>query len=235
MASGRVRKMNASRRAFSKDMIALSGILTLGGCSILFPTWTYRYRLTVEVERDGKLQSGSSVIEVQREKGFTGIGGTFCGEAVVVDLGEAGLLFALLNGPYGGGSWPLFMPHHALASLLGTEDMVDEAVLDRLTRMDGVSAVLSAEDYPTFAHFRDINDPKSIEEVNPLDLAATFGAMTRLREVRMEMTRDPIAHDMYKIIPWIKSINGGYLDGANVGSAANNGMHGGYFTTGFKK
>ncbi|WP_426437213.1 hypothetical protein [Bradyrhizobium genosp. P] len=29
-----------------------------------YPTYTYRYRLTVNIEADGKLHSGSSVVEV---------------------------------------------------------------------------------------------------------------------------------------------------------------------------
>lgn len=43
--------------------ILLSPIATY---KFFYPTYTHRYRLTVNIDADGKLHSGSSVIEVQR-------------------------------------------------------------------------------------------------------------------------------------------------------------------------
>ena len=52
--------------------IALSIALVVGGsltmCKLAYPTYTYRYKMTINVEADGKLYSGSSVIEVRLVK-----------------------------------------------------------------------------------------------------------------------------------------------------------------------
>ena len=50
-------------------IIVLCVVLVIGGgvawCKLAYPTYTYRYRMTVEVMVDGAIRSGSSVIEVQ--------------------------------------------------------------------------------------------------------------------------------------------------------------------------
>lgn len=71
-------------------------------CNLLFPTYTHRYRLTVNIEADGKLHSGSSVIEVRRNdhgplEGL--LHGRFdeeiTGESPIVDLGKRGVVEAI--------------------------------------------------------------------------------------------------------------------------------------------
>src|ERR1700728_2429725 len=75
---------------------------------VSFPTVSYRYRLTVAVECDGQVHSGSSVIEVLlrfNPKWLPPSGGTYnvfvTGQAVLIDLGARGVLVAALGGnPY---------------------------------------------------------------------------------------------------------------------------------------
>ena len=67
---------------------------------IAFPSLTLRYRLTLEAEVDGEPKTGSSVVEVTYSKQINirsdlSIG--YRGEAVVLDLGSRGTLFALLK------------------------------------------------------------------------------------------------------------------------------------------
>jgi hypothetical protein len=45
---------------------------------------------------------------------------------------------------------------------------------------------------PMLVRFRDINDRNSIEEVNPLDLAAAYGPGVRLLRATFELTNDSI-------------------------------------------
>src|SRR2546427_12145951 len=69
-----------------------------------FPSETIRYRLALEAEVDGKPAVGSGVIEVTRQdttrifRTMGGIGAIVKGEAVFLDLGERGSVFALLHG-----------------------------------------------------------------------------------------------------------------------------------------
>jgi hypothetical protein len=79
-------------------------VASVGACNYLYPTYTYRYRLTPEVEMpDGSVRSGSSVVEVSTwvTPPWTIPPGSnqtsVTGEATPVDLGNGRLLVALLT------------------------------------------------------------------------------------------------------------------------------------------
>src|SRR4051794_8963358 len=83
-------------------LLAVVAGLYLAWISI-FPTVTVRYRLTIEALVDGRPATGSGIIEVRRSDttAIGSMGGTgflITGEAVAVDLGPKGQLFALLRG-----------------------------------------------------------------------------------------------------------------------------------------
>ena len=69
-----------------------------------FPSETIRYRLTLEAEIDGNPAVGSGVIQVKQFDttgvfgSMGGAGAEINGEAVVLDLGRSGPVFALLRG-----------------------------------------------------------------------------------------------------------------------------------------
>ena len=83
------------RRAFLGIIAAiiLAPLCFYFGYKLLYPTYTYRYRLSVEVETPDEIRSGSSVIEVRYEMfpelltERDHISRVF-GEAVFVDLGQ---------------------------------------------------------------------------------------------------------------------------------------------------
>ena len=70
---------------------------------IAYPSISLRYRLTLEAEIDGQTKSGSGVVEVTyRKRSSVGAVGrdvspSVRGEAVTLDLGARGALFALLK------------------------------------------------------------------------------------------------------------------------------------------
>jgi hypothetical protein len=85
--------------------IVLIIALLIGGAiawwKVNYPTYTYRYRTTVEVEVDGTVHSGSSVIEVGiNNQPPIGSAPPYVahlrGEAVFVDLGRGRNVIALL-------------------------------------------------------------------------------------------------------------------------------------------
>jgi hypothetical protein len=80
--------------------------LLVSGYLMMWPSYTYKYRMTVEVSTPEGIKTGSSVIEVtthQWPKFLSGItaGNTTessaVGEAPFVDLGARGMLFATLK------------------------------------------------------------------------------------------------------------------------------------------
>lgn len=109
-----------------RSVLALVGAL---GSLVLLPSSglagealpTYRYRLTVEVETPEGIKSGFSVIEVRTTMAgrvklpdANALAIDFIGEAVTVDLGKRGLLFALLRSEsvqgWAGGAMALVTP-----------------------------------------------------------------------------------------------------------------------------
>lgn len=202
-----------------RHFVALLGLSTLalgtGGCQLLGLQWRYRYRLTAEIESGGEVYSGSSVIEVTRDKGYTGINGRARGEAVAVDIPGARTVFILLRGNLGGVDWPFTMPHRAFAAQLGGVNMVDPKILDRLTRLEGVTSVLTPDIYPMFVRFRDIRDPATVEEIDPLDLAKTFGKSTRLLKVTATITSDGVTSGIEKKFGWFDSYLARHFDGSS--------------------
>jgi hypothetical protein len=159
-------------------------------------THVYRYRLTLEVTVNDKPHAGSGVIGVS----VTESAGLFLysssnihhgvrGEAVVVDLGERGALFVLLQdidrpqGP-GFGASPEYIVQSAFPPVPGP-DVMTSANMRRYAR-GGEKRDLKPGELPLLVRFRDISDPKTVERVDPSNLAATFGAGVKLTRVTIE-------------------------------------------------
>ena len=123
-------------------------------------TYSWRYKITVNVETPEGIKTGSAVREVtNRDNTISGekipeAGARISrikGEAVVVDLGESGVVFALIeHGSYG-----------ELYSAFGIQNASNTTEgFDRLTI--GAKAPLPEENWPMFVTFADMDDPKSV-------------------------------------------------------------------------
>lgn len=224
---------------------ALAGIaLLLPGCAVAGEDRTpdYRYRLTVEVDTPEGLRTGSSVIEVRTALADKPIlpdanvlDIQFKGEAVTVDLGERGLLFALLRSEsfqgWAGGVMALVTPSPAPAPGVNSyaawhERMVANTGVHELPRYAPWAHSPPGpqpkpgdppSDYPMLVRFRDINDPKTVERVDPDDLAASFGQGVKLRRITVELTDDAVTTGVEKMLPWLGTSVTGYLDGRFTG------------------
>ncbi len=110
---------------------------------IAYPVHTYRYRLTIDIEKNGIVHSGSSVIELITTRNLLLAGldnipewETYPrGEAVFVDLGDGDNLIALLVYP---GGW-----YFGATAILPSRVILGDAVARRGKALD----VLSTE-YP---------------------------------------------------------------------------------------
>ena len=208
-------------------------ILSACGSSAAGGTYpTYRYRLTVEVDKPEGLRTGSSVIEVHTGRawqysipnpGMLWI--SIRGEAVSVDLGRRGVLFALLRSEQliDWASTVLFLaaPQVPLAT---TRGLPNSSHLDFDLRFKAALALVGAQviprDYPDsigsrhqpgdppsawpmMVRFRNLADPKSVEKINPDDLSASFGAGVKLRRITVERTDDPVTFWITTRLPWL--------------------------------
>ncbi|PZP55671.1 MAG: hypothetical protein DI586_06150, partial [Micavibrio aeruginosavorus] len=127
------------------------------------------------------------------------------GEAVVIDLGRGQLLFALTSFddyqivfrafPYDGGG----------------------------TTVEGIEYYSHLKNAKTFlvpeqlrlVRFKNINDPKTVEEVKGQNLEATFGKGYKFNSASIEMTDKPVTWGIEKYLLWLPKRKNvmGYLGG----------------------
>lgn len=181
-------------------------------------SFIYRYRLSLEVATPEGLKRGSGVLQVHAfdYRGLAGDrgGAETYGEAVAVDLGPRGSLFALLKREYTGRSYTdefsadvLARAHHVER---GRGNYVPFA--RRVAAIADVVEVHPA-DLPMLVRFRDINNPATVEKVDPNNLAKSFGAGVKLQRATLQITSDPVTTGIEKRLGWLDGLKTGTITG----------------------
>jgi hypothetical protein len=162
---------------------------------------SYRFRMTVEVATPQGLRTGSSVMEVtaRRQSQFAPearpLVSELRGEAVVVDT-PSGPIFALLKLPHNDHTY-LQAVTFALAPDLREGGW--EPFLKAVKRLGGwfggAKADLPREDWPLMVRFRDLNDPKSVEQIDP--------AVTGVRRILVETTNHEVTSGIEQRLRWL--------------------------------
>lgn len=174
-----------------------------------YPTATVRYKLTVEIDTPEGVKTGSAVRDItiwrqpQLLPNIPTILSDVKGEAVVVDLGQRGVVFGLLRGA--GGAYDA---HRFLEKALPPPRVNAREYVLYYKNLDKASRALTPEAYPAFVYFRDIKDPKTVEALliyrnvgqgwitsQVLDkdrFTEAFGEGVALKSVTIEMTREPV-------------------------------------------
>ena len=96
----------------------------------------------------------------------------------------------------------------------------------------------AADNYPYFVRFRDVRDPKSVEQVDPDNLAKSFGPGYRLKSLTATFTDAPVTRGIEKRLGWLHSITGKNLDGSNlydINAPLNAQLNSGDFRRGLKE
>jgi hypothetical protein len=169
-------------------LLGAGGALALSGCSLLpFRKSTFHFRMHVDVMTPQGLRSGNGVLGLISEKAPTfGIatshGGTsLIGEAVIVELPD-GPLFTLLRRP--GAADSISLANMILDAMAprDPQDVSADTGIDQnrhvaWAREGSIRADLPAElpdpwgemkpAWPMMVRFGDLNDPKSVEAVDP--------------------------------------------------------------------
>jgi hypothetical protein len=191
------------------DTAALIVVVLVGGnfgFNAMYPSATIRYRLTLAVNTPEGIKTGSGVIEVTYAKAVRLLGSSaeittgVKGEAVVVDLGKRGILFALLKEGQSPRSAPEWIVTKAFGFPGGGIGSPPDTDIARLRTLRG-KAELPSEELPLLVRFRDIHDPTSVERVDPANLAASFGPGVRLARATIEITDDPVTTGIKKRLP----------------------------------
>lgn len=219
---------SSDRRAVLALFGALGSLVLLPGCGnakAALPD--YRYRLTVEIETSEGVRTGSSVIEVS-----TAVAGRnsiptpgvvshrLRGEAVTVDLGTRGLLFALLrsddNSDWASNVMFGFAPempavydsdgkfdstahfHARFTAMLKNREPI---VLPQ--RFRGSRYIEGGFARPMLVRFADIADPTTVEKVDPDNLAASFGPGVKIKRIIVQLTDDPVTTGIERHLGWL--------------------------------
>lgn len=190
-------------------MLAGGAAALLSGCG-LFGGNSYRYKIAAEVDTPEGMKTGFAVHETTVHKSSVDLGelspkqsSNTRGEAVAVDLPGAQTLFVLVPG------------EGAVINALTQNDTgawIDKAmqILDgdipagpQNIRFSKPENYNKSKEYPLLVRFRDINDPKSVELVQPDDLAASFGAGVKLRRLTVEVTDEDVTVGIRERLEWL--------------------------------
>ncbi|MCA9501315.1 MAG: hypothetical protein KC588_19150, partial [Nitrospira sp.] len=148
----------------------------------------------MEVEVDGQLYTGSSVVKVtvQESEPLTKqlgyplhFGAT--GEAAYVELPGNRYLFALLGGgPSNSG------PQTNAVNIF--EDRLPQRGIERFAVLSTsrFKTEIPESQYPLLVTFTDLTDPTTVKVVDPENLAATFGPGVSLKRLTLEITDEPV-------------------------------------------
>jgi hypothetical protein len=188
------------------------------------PHYTHHYRLTLEVEADGLVHTGSGVIEVVwRYRGTWGTPNlydawydTVRGQAVAVDLGRRGLLLARLEdeGYFGGAPIEKVGQIVVGGAIAGTpppadvENHIEDWLLDRAARralgqLEGRRLAIPPNVMPSLVWLPDARDPRSAVPVPNADSLGTLVADAHLRGAWIELTDDRVTTDLFERLPWL--------------------------------
>ena len=193
--------------------------LAISACASDDTAPDYRYRLTVEVETPEGLKTRSSVIEVKQRLVRPGsspanmaVERRVRGEAVAVDLPGGRTLFALLRSD-NNVDWASYVMQ-TLAPHTDSETFAQQ--LDNMLLLEGeivlprtfppVGHLEERSAYPMLVTFGNIDDPASVERVDPDDLAFTFGDGVSLKRITVQVTDDPVTTGIEQRLGWLGNI-----------------------------
>jgi hypothetical protein len=187
-------------------IIAACVFVLIGGTiafyKLAYPDYVHRYRLTLAIEADGKVHTGSGVIEViyQGQPYIPGAGSYIPhvrGQAAFIDLGKHGVIVAALhpgtiqNGSAGASGLAM------IAYGVGGGYEAYRTIGYQKGRRE-----LKPDNMPLLIWFPDVNNPKSARVIKQEEIPVVFGPAARLVSAYVEITSDPIVIDIDKKLPW---------------------------------
>ncbi len=196
-------------------VVIILALILVGFDFLGFAHHSWHQKMTVEVEVDGQLYSGSSVVEMSvfGHPDIPLVHGNrdldMQGEAVVVELPKSHYLFALLT-------YNAFLASKVFKDSLG-EAMSEsgEAWASAISELRKTGNI-APKDYPLLVTFMDINDSTTVKKVDPNNLATTLGPGVSLKRITLEITDEPVTEgEIERVLGWFLNYrkNGYRLNG----------------------
>jgi hypothetical protein len=175
-----------------------------------FPTYSYRYRLELALSVDGKIHTGSSVIEVTWQCGFKiadsgRCGPSLRGQAAVIDLGSRGVIVATLhNGEFtspatAGGVDAVVL----CANAFGNRST--DAEIPALPRLTGRRDLTEAN-FPRLVWFPDPADARSAIKIATSEIPRLIDPTARFTAAFVQITSEPVVIDIANKLPWYPAL-----------------------------
>lgn len=215
-------------------VLGLAILITLIIWKFAIAGFALRYRLTLTAEVDGRPIAASSVTEVvyypvwdflRDDPMNREVAHQVHGQALILDLGARGYLFATLapveRKPSDG---PIFWPWDVFAQAIVTRAWGEPPIQTwrdfyRLFLLPR-EVLLPLDKLPFLIRFHDLSNPETVEAVDPNAVATSFGSGVRLVEAKVEVTNAPVTTGIEKLLPWIRNA---HLDLRLVPSQRNSG------------
>lgn len=212
--------MKVSKRYKHSLAILIIGISTLiiGACVSACATapskttLSWNYKMTVIVDTPEGEKAGFSIRRVTVKKAnYSKVYQEILqGEAVAVDLGKRGVLFAILKSHFRGRDYGAGIAFSAFPAPRDTDPAV------YLSELKSEKKILPLQEYPTFVHFKNPADASSSEKVIEMKsdnkwppkfsiladrTEEIFGAGVKIKEVNIEMTDEQPTFGIKQFLP----------------------------------
>jgi hypothetical protein len=182
------------KRKFALVLLALSAF-SLTGCR---DTYEWNQKLTVTVVTPSGEVSGAAVMHEkvwwgQLPASSSEVEYKIEGEATMVEVAPGKYLFALLDGS----------EERAARTFPGKSG---DSAGDHWKMIAALreSRPLPRDAWPMLVTFADVSDPKSVRQVDPKNLAASFGPGYRLKDMALEITDEEATKGaVEKVLGWI--------------------------------
>lgn len=180
-------------------------VISLAGCG---STDTFRYKMTVEVDTPTGIRSGFAVREVSRftPSNIPMLGDSrprwaVTGEAVAVDVGQGGTLYAILPGADGesgfsGRDIDFMFQELRPGKMAGPIELWPRRPLTTRPKL--------SETTPMLVTFRNANDPRSVEQIAPDRLGTVFGPGIKLRRISIQKTEEAVSSGISTRLSWLE-------------------------------
>ncbi len=211
--------LNMVKRLAQGIALVLAAVFLYFAYSFYTTTYHYNYKLTLVVEADGKVHSGSSIISVtvyDNRKALwshPGWATSAWGGSPWVDLGERGVLLVSVeptfyqvspgvHRPFGGAALPFAAFFGAKPPLLGELNEANLIQMSTIRKRGEVSPLLAQLMWMPAA-----NRPKSAEFFPPNDQAELETRGITVRSLFVEMTNERADYSAtYDKFPWLKGM-----------------------------
>jgi hypothetical protein len=192
--------------------LALMAALSLGvyNSGYVWP-WAWHQKVALTVQTPTGDVTGSAVQSVAWRANFFsgGWGGASyhqetVGEAVALEVGPGKYLFLLMAPGDGKGDTSAYMADLATQVLYETRGRVwGTKAFARVKTVKGEVLTVPAELYPMLVTFGDVARPESVMQVDPANLAASFGPGYALKAITLTITDEPVTKGtVEKVLPW---------------------------------